>query len=239
MLSEQPSASTTQILLIRISFALGLVLGILAVVAWQQLSPKNGHSIQSVAHGEVEQTSSNSTNRISTIDKIDVGQFQEIFNHVSISEQYSVLYATLSQATEQELKDWWLLCVEWGVESEFNTATLSRTPHVCLRVLLPDSLGTHPSRSDRREKSSTPLRVCPFDKCVLGSRSRTSSESKLRDLHSLYNKNGFEIESVSIDDNFHDWEQAFRRTGSTMVRRWWDGRMGRRNIKGLWSSVRS
>ena len=42
----------------------------------------------------------------------------------------------------------------------------------------------------------------------------------LKDLHSLYNKYGFEIESVSIDDNFHDWEQAFRRTGSTMDRRW-------------------
>ena len=43
---------------------------------------------------------------------------------------------------------------------------------------------------------------------------------ELKDLLSLYNKNGFEIESVSIDDNFHDWEQAFRRTGSTMNRRW-------------------
>ena len=43
---------------------------------------------------------------------------------------------------------------------------------------------------------------------------------ELKDLHSLYNKYGFEIESVSIDDNFHDWEQAFRRTGSTMDRRW-------------------
>ena len=31
---------------------------------------------------------------------------------------------------------------------------------------------------------------------------------ELKDLHSLYNKNGFEIVSVSIDDNFHDWEQA-------------------------------
>ncbi|MXX94379.1 MAG: TlpA family protein disulfide reductase [Gammaproteobacteria bacterium] len=31
---------------------------------------------------------------------------------------------------------------------------------------------------------------------------------KLKELHSTYNKDGFDIVSVSIDDNFHDWEQA-------------------------------
>ncbi|MDE0644708.1 MAG: TlpA disulfide reductase family protein [Gammaproteobacteria bacterium] len=31
---------------------------------------------------------------------------------------------------------------------------------------------------------------------------------ELKDLHSTYNKKGFEIVSISIDDNFHDWEQA-------------------------------
>ena len=94
-------------LVIGITFVVGLTTGILAVLVIQNTIRPGEKSTEHSTHGEVAQTSSDSANRIPTTDRIDVGQFQEIFKHDSISEQYSVLHATLSQATEQELTDWW------------------------------------------------------------------------------------------------------------------------------------
>ncbi len=106
-MSEQPSMGLKRISVVGISFALGLFLGVLAVLAIQRIGPQNEQSTQDVAHNKVEQTSKTSTNRISTDDRVEIGRFNEIFKHHSISKQYSALHATFSQATEQELKEWW------------------------------------------------------------------------------------------------------------------------------------
>ncbi len=106
-MNEQSSTGFIRISLIGISLAIGLIFGILAVLAIQRIVPQNEQSSQDVAQGEVEQTSTTSTNRISTTDRIETGRFDEIFKHDSISEQYRALHATLSHATQQELKEWW------------------------------------------------------------------------------------------------------------------------------------
>ena len=98
---SQSSAVFKRISLIGVSFGIGLVFGILAIVAFQQFTARHG------AQSDVEQTSTNNTRSISTTDELEVGQLQEIFKHDSISKQYSTLHATLSQATERELIDWW------------------------------------------------------------------------------------------------------------------------------------
>ena len=102
ILKDHPSKGFHRIALVGVSFGIGLVFGILAIVVFQNIAS------QDIAQGEIEQTSTTSTNRISTTDKIDFGQFQEIFKYESISQQDRALHSTLSKATEHELNGWWL-----------------------------------------------------------------------------------------------------------------------------------
>ena len=106
-MSEQPSTGLKRKSVVGLSFALGLVFGILAIVAIQKLSPKNEQSTKDVAQGEVERTFTHSTHNTPTGNTIDVGQVHEIFKRDSIAEKYSSLHAALSRASEQELKRWW------------------------------------------------------------------------------------------------------------------------------------
>ena len=106
--SKQSATVFNRIALVGVSFAMGLVFGILAIVAIQNFVPRDEQSTQEVAQGEFVQTTTDSTTRTSTTDRIDVGRFQEVFKHDSISEQYLALHTTLSHTTEQELKDWWI-----------------------------------------------------------------------------------------------------------------------------------
>ncbi|MCY3541979.1 MAG: hypothetical protein OXH31_08775 [Gammaproteobacteria bacterium] len=107
MTSEQSKSISQLSLLIGVSFAVGLVFGALAVFSIQFLKPQNEQSTRDVANRESRQTSISSTDVARLEDSIEVGQFQEIFKHHSISKQYTVLHSTLSRATAQELKDWW------------------------------------------------------------------------------------------------------------------------------------
>ncbi|MCY3540445.1 MAG: hypothetical protein OXH31_00840 [Gammaproteobacteria bacterium] len=106
--SKQSSTVFNRIALVGVSFAIGIFVGIIAIVVFQSIVPRDEQSAQDVAHGTVEQTSTKSSSGTSIADRIAVGQYNEIFKHDRVSEQYSVLYATLSQATERELKEWWL-----------------------------------------------------------------------------------------------------------------------------------
>ncbi|MYD46409.1 MAG: hypothetical protein F4W92_08665 [Gammaproteobacteria bacterium] len=106
-MNEQTSTRSNRISIVGFSLAIGLIIGVLAVLAIQRIGPQNEQSTQDVAHNKVEQTLTTSTNRISTDDRIEIGRFNEIFKNHSISEQSSALHATFSQATEQELKEWW------------------------------------------------------------------------------------------------------------------------------------
>lgn len=107
MTKDKMLGVSKRILVIVGTFATGLALGILAVIAIQNIASLDEQSNQDIAQGEVEQTSTNNANRISITEGINVGQFQEIFKHESVSEQYSALHSTLSQANERELREWW------------------------------------------------------------------------------------------------------------------------------------
>ena len=104
--SGRPSTSLNRSSSIGISFSAGLVLGILAVVAIHFFSQQNERSTGDGVKHIV--TSPASDSNASAADKIGLGQFKEIFNYQRMSEQYQALHSTLSKATEQELKDWWI-----------------------------------------------------------------------------------------------------------------------------------
>ena len=97
-----------RVLMIRGTFATGLAVGILAVVVLQNIFPQGENSTQDVALVEIDQISTKSDNSLSLTNTVGVGQFEEIFKHNSVFDQYRALHATLSPATEHELIDWWI-----------------------------------------------------------------------------------------------------------------------------------
>ncbi|MYD46412.1 MAG: hypothetical protein F4W92_08680 [Gammaproteobacteria bacterium] len=94
-------------LIIAGTFATGLAIGILAVIAIQSMSRKNEHAPQNVTQGEVEQSSTEISNNLSSTSTVGVGKFEDIFKHRSITEQHTALYTSLFGATEPQLRDWW------------------------------------------------------------------------------------------------------------------------------------
>lgn len=112
------------------TFLTGLAVGILAVLAFQSIRQPEKHSPPDIAHGEFERTSPKRDNSSSSASTVGVGKFEDIFKHKSIVEQYSVLQATLSQATEPELKRWWTESKKIARDSHRKIAQ-----HVILRYL--------------------------------------------------------------------------------------------------------
>lgn len=90
-------------LVIGITSILGVSLGALAVVVFQFFVTEP----ESRRQGHWHPVDGVSPNRDSLEKIVEVGQFQEFFKYGSIATQYTALYATLSLATEEELKDWW------------------------------------------------------------------------------------------------------------------------------------
>lgn len=105
--SGQSKRISHRSVLIGVSFAAGLVFGALVVFAIEYWKPQNSQSTREVANRESQRTSITTTDDAGAEDVVEVGQFQEIFKHPSMSKQYTVLHSTLSRATEQELKNWW------------------------------------------------------------------------------------------------------------------------------------
>ena len=105
---ELSSNVSKRIVLVGVTFAAGLALGVLAVFVFQHLMPQDERSTQDVANRESGQSSISTSDVARSEDIVEVGQFEEIFKHPSISIQYKVLHSTLSRATAQELKNWWL-----------------------------------------------------------------------------------------------------------------------------------
>lgn len=108
MTIEKTSANTKHIVVVGLTFLAGTVLGVLVVLAIQNFNPQDDIATQDVAHGNVQHTSAKSLVNARSKTTIGIGDFQQVFDHQSISEQLAVLHSTLSQATEQELKDWWI-----------------------------------------------------------------------------------------------------------------------------------
>ncbi|MCY3541978.1 MAG: hypothetical protein OXH31_08770 [Gammaproteobacteria bacterium] len=103
--SGQSSSAFKRHVLIGISFAAGLILGVLAVFTIQHLQPQNEQSSQDVARGGTQQTSTKSTDSSGTT---LTEQFAEVFQHRNVFEQNKALYSFLSSASEQELGNWWI-----------------------------------------------------------------------------------------------------------------------------------
>ena len=95
-------------------------MGALAVVVFQGLITEKERTSRPGIHGDTfgfESPESDSFEKI-----VEVGQFQEFFKYGSIAAQYTALYATLSRATEQELKEWWEQSKEIERKSHRETA---------------------------------------------------------------------------------------------------------------------
>ncbi len=90
------------------TFATGIALGILAVVAFQNIIPQNERPPLDIAQAESNETGTKSDIGLSSLNPGGDGQIEEIFKHKSVFDQYRALHATLSPATEHELIDWWI-----------------------------------------------------------------------------------------------------------------------------------
>ena len=95
-------------LLIGITFTTGLAIGVFAVIAIQNFSAQSERTAQDVAQRDVQRSSMKSADGASTTDSVEVGQFQEIFKLPSAFDQNILLHASLSVASEEDLKDWWI-----------------------------------------------------------------------------------------------------------------------------------
>lgn len=99
------SSTAKYTLVIGITLVVGVSLGALAVVVFQGFVTEKERMSRPWIHGDTFVDASSDTDATEQI--IEVGQFQEFFKYGSIAAQDAALYATLSQATEQELREWW------------------------------------------------------------------------------------------------------------------------------------
>ena len=103
--SEQSSSFSKRSVLIGASFAAGLTLGVLAVLAFQHLMLQDEQSSQGVARDGSSQTSTERTERAGTA---AAEQFAEVVQHRNVIGQSKALYSILSTASEEELGNWWI-----------------------------------------------------------------------------------------------------------------------------------
>ena len=82
-------------------------MGILTVVAIQNFDLLNNRADHDFAQSDLQQDSIKDGDYDSTENPVVVENFEGIFKQLSTAEQYKVLYNTLSQSNEQELKEWW------------------------------------------------------------------------------------------------------------------------------------
>ena len=147
-MNEQRSTNIKRIYFVGFPFGIGTVLGILGVVVFQNFVPQNEYGTHFVAQGGVEATSTNGTSSISSVRTGDGGQFQEIFKHDSIAEQHNALHSTLSQATEHELKNWWL---------ESKTIERNSQREIAQQVILRNLTAKNPREALRRIDETSKL----------------------------------------------------------------------------------
>ncbi|MCY3540444.1 MAG: hypothetical protein OXH31_00835 [Gammaproteobacteria bacterium] len=106
--NEQLLTASKRNLILAITFALGLVLGILAVIAVQNFdSQRETHTRQDTAQRDVQLSSQEPILGGPAEVTVDVGEFQKLLDHRSSAELYKALYARLSLANETELIEWW------------------------------------------------------------------------------------------------------------------------------------
>jgi len=102
------NVGSNRFMVIGITFAVGLVIGVLTVITIQSFILKS--ELQSYDFAEIgtQQDPTEDFDRDSTATPIGVEHFEEIFKLRRPAEQFKALYNTLSHTTEPELKEWWI-----------------------------------------------------------------------------------------------------------------------------------
>ena len=108
MTQKNYNVGANRFLVIGITFAVGLVIGVLTVIIVQRFVLKSEPVPYDLAEIETPQDSTQNFDRESNAPPIEVGHFEDIFNLRRPAEQYKALYNTLSHSTEPDLKEWWI-----------------------------------------------------------------------------------------------------------------------------------
>lgn len=90
-----------------VTFAAGLTLGIIVVVAIQSFSTRQERQSQGITQRDVHQSSIKRGANIPAEANVEIEKLQELFRRPSTVDQYRLLYTTMSLATEAELNNWW------------------------------------------------------------------------------------------------------------------------------------
>lgn len=109
-------------LVIGITFTVGLAIGVLSVIAIQNLSPQNEQAAQGASQRGGPLSPTTSADGSLTDVSGEIRKVLEILNQSSVFDQQSAIYASLSTATAQELKDLWIQSHE--IERESHRETL-------------------------------------------------------------------------------------------------------------------
>jgi len=107
MAKENGFGTSKSSLVIAGTFVTGIALGILAVVAFQNITPQNERPPLDIAQADSNEIGTKSDIGLSSLNPVGVGQIEEIFKHRNITAQQTALYTSLFGANEQELADWW------------------------------------------------------------------------------------------------------------------------------------
>ncbi|MCY3541977.1 MAG: hypothetical protein OXH31_08765 [Gammaproteobacteria bacterium] len=91
-----------------VTFLVGVTVGVLAIIAFQNFSSQSELSKPDIAQGNGQQTSNSYGNGSSVTKTDDVDQIQSIFEHINAFDQNTMLHMTLSNLSESELKDLWV-----------------------------------------------------------------------------------------------------------------------------------
>ncbi|MYD46387.1 MAG: hypothetical protein F4W92_08555 [Gammaproteobacteria bacterium] len=93
---------------IGITLVVGITLGILAVMVIQKLGSSNDQTSDDDTQLDSHQYLTKSVDSGLLENSVEVGKFEEILQHRSVFDQITALRISLSFATEEELKEWWI-----------------------------------------------------------------------------------------------------------------------------------
>lgn len=128
--SETTKPRLRPIVVLGLTFTIGLTLGILGVISFQNFGSQSEFPTQGNIESDRRQISSQTAADRSTPSPSDPVQISEIFSHPSIFDQQTAIFDSLSSASAQELKDLWMQSQE--VERQSHRKKLQ---HAILRKL--------------------------------------------------------------------------------------------------------
>lgn len=135
----------------------GLALMALCGIAFPYVGPPSQDLAQVIAQSDTQPFSAPNNEDDTSTGPIEVEHLQEIFNHPSIAEQQIALYTTLSRASDQELKDWWL---------ESRKLDRASQRKIAQQAILKKLSESNPQEALRLVDAVSELQVAPLLKAV-------------------------------------------------------------------------